>query len=300
VSTEEDVLDDLGQAPPAELCFAEGLGRRDGGEAQRRGRSWTQLCEDLRTLGDELVVDLAEVTADDGRVASLCEGWDVRDVVVHLVVGDDLAFRTLQGEDCFPDPTDDEDILQSESNARVERLAALDLANAVDRFRSGRERLLGRIAELGPAELSEPVSWASKPITTFSMVQSRVMETWVHGWDLRHPLGIPMPFDDRAWWLTDIGVRHVPYALAKAGVEPRPIELSVSLTGPGGGSWRRSVGVSTSTASPPASVRICGPSWAWAVLVSRRWPGRGTAQAALSVDGGEAGGAVVEHARAFA
>ena len=139
------------------------------------------------------------------------------------MVGDDLASRTLQGEDCFPESTDDEQVLQSESRARVERLGPLDLEAAVAQFRVGRHRLLGQLAD-SQADLRENVSWASKPISTFSMIQSRLMETWVHGWDLRHPLGIPTSFDDRAWWLTDIGVRHVPYSLAKAGIVAGPGE----------------------------------------------------------------------------
>ncbi|WP_433496635.1 maleylpyruvate isomerase N-terminal domain-containing protein [Sphaerimonospora sp. CA-214678] len=298
--TEDDVISDAGQALPPELCFAPDLGRQGDDGARRRTRSWAQLCHDLRTLSDELGAGLEKLTTEDGRATSLCEGWDVRDVVVHLVVGDDLALRTLQGEDCFPDPTDDEHILQSESRARVERLAQLDLATAIDRFRSGRERLLNQIIELGPPDAGERVSWASKPISTFSMIQSRLMETWVHGWDLRHPLGIPMRFDDRAWWVADIGVRHVPYSLTKAGIDPGPVELSVSLVGLGGGSWTRVLVASASTASPPTSVRISGPAWAWVVLVSRRWPGRAGAQTALRVDAGELGRAVVEQARAFA
>ena len=284
--------------PPAELCFASGRAPEDGDEERRRGRSWTQLADDLATLSEELVADLEELTTRHGRTTSLCEGWDVRDVVVHLVVGDDLASRTLQGEDCFPHPTDDEQVLQSESRARVERLGPLDLEAAVERFRVGRHRLLGQLAGLSQADLRENVSWASKPISTFSMVQSRLMETWVHGWDLRHPLGIPTSFDDRAWWLTDIGVRHVPYSLAKAGVVAGPVELTVSLDGPAGGSWTRTFAGAAETR--PSSVRVSGPAWAWAVLVTRRWPGRASAREALRVGPAGLGGTLLEHARSFA
>ena len=70
----------------------------DGRAGERRARDWGRLLADLGTMGDDLFADLDGITVAGARTASLCPGWSVRDVVVHFVVGDELARRALQGE----------------------------------------------------------------------------------------------------------------------------------------------------------------------------------------------------------
>jgi hypothetical protein len=62
----------------------------------RRRREWAQLLADMRSLSDELYRDLTRIDARSAAAPSLCTGWDVRDVVVHLLTGDDLARRGPQ------------------------------------------------------------------------------------------------------------------------------------------------------------------------------------------------------------
>jgi hypothetical protein len=71
-----------------------------------------------------------------------------------------------------------------------------------------------------------------------ALVQSRLVEYWIHGWDIRWARGLPHPFDDRAWWLADACVRHVPYALEKQGAVAGA-RIRVSLFGVAGGEWDR-------------------------------------------------------------
>ena len=118
------------------------------------------------------------------------------------------------------------------------------------------------------------------------------METWVHGRDLRLPLHLPSPYDDRCWWVNDLGVRHVPYALAKAGLDP-DVGVDLMLEGPGGGEWRSAL-----AATIGGPVNISGPSWAWLVAVAQRAPGREDALAQFI--GPVAAGPVLETARAYA
>lgn len=287
--------------PPPEVQFTAVETTCPAAAERRRARSWSQLCDDLTSLSDELFEDLRMVTKDDGRMPALCAGWDVRDIVLHLVVGDDLAERSLLGYDCFPQPTHDEKTLQAQSRQRVAKARATDLSAAVDDFRRGRERLIDYLGGLLPAEQGEKVSWAARPISRFALVQSRLMETWIHGWDLRHPLARNTPFDDRAWWVADMGVRHVPYALAKEGVEVAAMALTFNLDGTGGGLWCREVGQTDAAAhTQPSPVLITGPSWAWVVAATRRRPGRSAALSALDVVPAEARAVLLGSARAFA
>lgn len=162
------------------------------------------------SLGDELTQDLARLTERQGEVGSQCTGWTVRDFVVHLSVGDDLAERSLRGENCFPSPTYDERSLQQDAFARVASVGQIDLAAAVAMFVERWRRLLDLIVGLPATAQGQPVEWVAKPLSRFALVQSRLMETWVHSWDLRQPLGLATAYDDRAWWVSDLGIRHVP------------------------------------------------------------------------------------------
>jgi uncharacterized protein (TIGR03083 family) len=109
------------------------------------------------------------------------------------------------------------------------------------------------------------VDWGAQPISRFSLIQSRLMETWVHGWDLRYGLGITHPYDDRAWWLSDLLVRHVPYALAKDGRPVPDADLKFELAGAGGGSWTRSIGT-----PPRRPLRLAGTALGWLAWGSGR------------------------------
>ena len=106
-------------------------GPRDAATALRRARDWDLLAEDLASLGSELQPDLAWLSPSTGKVESLCPGWTVRDIVVHLVVGDDLAVRTLAGENCFASPTVDESVLAHESRERVAEWEPVPVDEAV-------------------------------------------------------------------------------------------------------------------------------------------------------------------------
>jgi uncharacterized protein (TIGR03084 family) len=279
--------------PPA----AAGLltGPTDDGSTARRAREWVCLAEDLTTLDAELQRDLAGLSDTHGQVESLCPGWTVRDVVVHLVVGDALALRALSGEDCFPEKTADEEVLAKESLERVAAFGPVSLGMAVDRLVSGRRVLLEAIADIPETDRRERVPWVAGSVSRLALVQSRLMETWVHGRDLRLPLGLPSPYDDRCWWINDLGARHVPYSLAKAGLDVN-LTVALALDGPGGGEW--SIGTAPGSALTGAPVTIAGPSWAWLVASAQRAPGRAEALAHLAAPAKAR--PVVSTARSFA
>lgn len=258
-------MNDAGGAPPAELRLAV----RNGvaGAPERRSRNWKQLRSDLESMGNELIRDLAAMSGADHGTPSLCEGWTVRDVLLHLVAGD------LQATDALSTAAN-----YSRGSPLAEALGGGSAEDdppsvLVSRFAEGRRRLLKVAADIPPEGVSTYVPWVAGGITAFALVQARVMETWIHGWDMRWPLRIDQPFDDRCWWLADIAVRHVPYALRLADAPSASVDLRVRLDGVGGGVWDRQIG------QPPAHpVSIGGPAWAWVTWASRRDPAQMSSQ----------------------
>ena len=281
-------------APPEGTGLA-APGADDGLGARRRERSWDQLVSDLRSTGADLSGTLHSLDPVQGAAPSLCTGWTVRDVVLHLVVGDDLALRALEGERPLPEPTDDDEVLRDLAVRMVRAHGDVPLDEAVAMSDDRRARMLAAVAQLDEADLLREVPWAATGVSRRALVQSRLMETWIHGWDLRRPLGIPQPFDDRVWWVSDLAVRTLPYAFAKERRHPPAGTVRVTLDGPGGGTWERRL-----PDGGEGTVTVSGPSWAWLVLAGRRDVRPDLARGALTAAPGPAGAALLGAVRAFA
>lgn len=269
--------------------------RSDGGETARRRREWDRLVADLASMSEELFSDIDRPGVDP-ETPSLCPGWTVSDVVAHFVAGDELACRALAGENPFPGATDDDDALNELAAAFMAELGTLTITEAAARFRESRRKLLDTAMAIAPAEQKQLVPWAAKPIGRFALVQSRLMETWVHGWDFRWPLSLPQVLDDRAWWISDIAVRHLPYGLRKHRLAVPNVRVRVELEGPGGGEWVRDLagdGAAVETAE------IAGPAWAWITWTTRRHPGEAARQA-LTTSGSDHASTLLDVARCYA
>lgn len=120
---------------------------------------WPVVHEERRRL----VVDLAELPADRWETPSLCPGWDVHDVVAHLV---DTARTGRLGF----------------VRALVEARMDFDRANENGIAREKREdprETLEALREAAELTLTPP----AKPAT-------RLVEAIVHGEDIRRPLGM--------------------------------------------------------------------------------------------------------------
>lgn len=272
----------------------------DGAGDERRRREWDRLLADLASLSEELFDDIDRAEADPAT-ASLCPGWSVTDVVAHFVAGDDLARRALGGENPFPRATDDDEALNDFAATFMGALGDMTLTEASARFREARRELLETARAIPSADQKQLVPWAAKPIGRFALVQSRLMETWVHGWDFRWPLRAPQVLDDRAWWVSDIAVRHLPYGLRKHRMAVASARVRVALDGPGGGEWVRDLpgDGNGDGGDPKKTAEIAGPAWAWITWATRRHPGR-AARHALSTSGSKDAHTLLDVARCYA
>ncbi|MGZ4130036.1 MAG: hypothetical protein ACXVPR_04335 [Actinomycetota bacterium] len=70
------------------------------------------------------------------------------------------------------------------------------------------------------------------------LIQSRVIEWWLHGEDIRVGAGLEPNLQHWPIYLTnDMGIRMLPYALGLAGLSFPGASVQVDLEGMGGGSW---------------------------------------------------------------
>ena len=125
----------------------------------QRVRVWPTVHQERRALA----ADLERLTADEWRTASLCPGWDVHDVLAHLV--DTARTSRLSFVRDMAAARGDFDLANARGIAREKRPDARDT--------------LAALREVADLTRTPPAAAAT-----------RLVEAIVHGEDIRRPLGM--------------------------------------------------------------------------------------------------------------
>jgi uncharacterized protein (TIGR03086 family) len=141
------------------------------------------LLDPLATALDGTGQLVAAVTAEQWDLPTPCSDWTVRQLVNHVVGGNRLFTRVLHGE---PLPPRD----QLGRRAAEDQLGD-DPAGAYD---ASAGELLAALRAPGVLQRTWTVPAATLPGP--AVVHLRTVEILVHGWDLAHAIGRPMPFPD--------------------------------------------------------------------------------------------------------
>lgn len=243
---------------------------------------------------------------------SACAGWWNRDVVAHMAGQDTAAAQLLRG-----DPAEELDsyraTLGSDDPSTVDGLNAFLVNN-----RSGlpyREVLTmwGQAAEstLAYAGLLSEEAWRDErfpwllgSIAARYLLQSRIVEWWVHGEDIRATAGLGPQIQHWPIFLTiDMGVRMLPWTLGEAGLDLQGASVQIDVEGAGEGSWHWGLG-SGETPAPDkkADAYIQGRAPQFALVAAHRIPVDDVLDSGNVVLGGETDIAelVIRHIRAYA
>jgi uncharacterized protein (TIGR03083 family) len=239
-------------------------------------------------------------------------GWRNRDIVAHLAGTDVAAAALLGGEE----PSEIEEFLKSregdlslpvdEINAFMveKRREAPFRAVAMEWGRSA-DLLLRRAAEV-PADDWEGrrVPWIGGEFRLPYLIQSRVMEWWLHGEDVLAGGDNPPRFEHPPiYCVNDLGVRLIPYGLGLAGLAFPGSSIRITLEGVGEGTWHWGL---APRETPPADKEpdavITGRGYAFALVAGRRIPAEYYLAEGTLVTGGddELAETVLMHLRAFA
>jgi uncharacterized protein (TIGR03083 family) len=240
---------------------------------------------------------------------SVCEGWRNRDIVAHLAAQETAAAQLLLGEpasefDAFREANGGElwvnGFNESAVRARDEipaRQVARDWGRAADIF-------LEVAARLSDDEWrTRKVDWVAGEIGVRYLVQSRIIEWWLHGEDIREGTGLEEnPQHWPIYLANDMAIRMLPWSLGQAGLSFPGATLQVDLEGVGGGRWHW--GLSPGDAPPEdkkADAFVQGRALAFALAAGRRVPADAFLDDGNLVVGGDEALAIVvlEHLRAF-
>jgi uncharacterized protein (TIGR03084 family) len=192
----------------------------------------------LAAQQDELSTLLAGLSDDDWSAPTRCEGWDVADVVLHLVQTNEMAIGSATGR--F-----DEVVAElgrgagpagsiDEGAARlVDQHRGLAPADLLARWISGADRLQQALLSM---DLSTRVPWVAGDLSARTLATTRLAETWIHTGDVAGAVGVPQPPSDRLRLIARLAWRTLPYAFSSAGLTLAG-PVAFRLTSPDGGPW---------------------------------------------------------------
>ncbi|HJP65697.1 MAG TPA: maleylpyruvate isomerase family mycothiol-dependent enzyme [Actinomycetota bacterium] len=248
---------------------------------------------------------------DRWEAPSVSAGWRNRDIVAHMAADDVAAAsilagevpaefeeyqKTLEGEPFTLDGLNDWTV-QRRANEPF-RTVAVEWGRAADLF-------LTRAAKITPEEwATRKVTWVAGGIGVSYLVQSRVMEWWLHGQDIGAGADLPPRIEHPPiFCVNDLAVRMIPYALGLAGLSYPGKSVKVELTAAGGGTWH--YGLAAREAPPEdkePDVVIEGRGYPFALVAGRRVPAEYYRADGTILIGGDValGETILEHLRAFA
>jgi uncharacterized protein (TIGR03083 family) len=248
---------------------------------------------------------------DRWEAESVSPGWRNRDIVGHLAADDVLAAAVIGGES----PTELDEYMKSLDGApftidgfndwTLGRRADQPFRAVVGEWGRAADLFLARASKVPPEEWSSRrVRWVAGEIGVSYLVQSRVMEWWLHGEDLRAGAELePRIEHPPIFCVNDLAIRMIPYALGLEGLRFSGRSVMVELSAAGGGAWHYGL-APKETPDPgkePDTV-IKGRGYPFALVAGRRVPAEYyLASGEIAVGGDvELGETILHHLRAFA
>jgi uncharacterized protein (TIGR03083 family) len=192
---------------------------------------------------------------DTWELPSAAPGWWNRDVMAHLAAGDTAAAQLVAGdpaeelEEYRRELGDDPFTVDGWNAWTVGRRSGTDTREILDTWGRAAEALLvyaARLDDDGWRDARYP--WIAGDIAPTYLVQSRVVEWFLHGEDMRATNGVAQGWQI-GWqhWpvhLTiDLGVRMLPWALGQIGLDLQGQSVQIDVSGTGEGSWHWGLGV---------------------------------------------------------
>jgi uncharacterized protein (TIGR03083 family) len=187
---------------------------------------------------EALVELLAELEPSEWTKPTVCRGWDVRDVALHIVGGDFGNIAIRRDDVAYLKPTPDEDLVSFVNRINSEWVVAARrltprLIQELLRFTA--QPIHQCLTSVDRAAVDANVSWASPdPVPRWLDVAREYMERWVHQQHIRDAVGRPGQDGDQ-FVAPVIAASMFALPIALQAVRSGPVVVHVE--GPGGGSW---------------------------------------------------------------
>lgn len=240
---------------------------------------------------------------------SVCQGWRNRDIVAHLAAQDTAAAQLTAGEpavefDAFREANGGDLWVTGFNEWAVKTRAEIDDRTLIRDWGRAADAFLALTARMTEDDWrTTRVEWVAGEIAIRYLVQSRVIEWWLHGEDIRESAGLEENPQHWPVYLTnDLAIRMIPYSLSQAGLSHPGRSVMVELEGIGEGSWHWGLAareMPDATKKPDAFIQ--GRALAFALVAGRRVAASSYLDDGNLVVGGDEdlAIAILEHLHAF-
>ncbi len=178
------------------------------------GQSWDSLDDLFGSLTDE-----------QWATPSLCPGWTVRDIMIHLGAIEHMLSGEAPGSMVDSLPFD-------KVAAWINDVKDLDDGAAFERYRQIIATRRSELADLTQDQLALPSATPVGPGTYDRFMAIRVFDFWVHEQDIRVPLGLP---GHEAGPAAEMGIdeihRSLPYIVGKKIGLPDGKSITIEIDG---------------------------------------------------------------------
>lgn len=175
------------------------------------------------TSFDDVVGDL---TPDQWATPSLCPGWAVRDVVIHLGAIEYLLSGEVPGSMTEAVPF-------AKASEWMHRVRDLDDHAVLAAYREVIDTRRTEVAALTVDDLAQPSMTPVGPGTVGRFLNIRVFDYWVHEQDVRVPLGIPGHEEGPAAEMAIDEIQgSLPYIIGKKVGLPDGMAITIEVAGP--------------------------------------------------------------------
>lgn len=251
-------------------------------------------------------------TPESWEKMSEAAGWWNRDVVAHLLAQDYAAAQLLADEPAVEIDEYRERLREGQTftvdgfnDFVVNRRVELPTRQILSDWGKAADLLLRRASGLPDEQWqTRRVPWLAGEIGVKYLLQSRIVEWWVHGEDMRPASELPPAIEHEPVFVTnDLAIRMLPYALGLAGLSFPGRSVRIQLNGAGGGTWHWGLSAREAPGEnqKPDAV-IEGRGYSFARVASRRAPAEEDLENGNLVLGGDEvlAETVLRHVRAFA
>jgi uncharacterized protein (TIGR03083 family) len=181
---------------------------------------------------------------------SAAAGWWNRDVMAHLAAGDTLSAQLVAGEaptelDAYREHLGETPFTVDGFNAfTVDRRSGLSTREVLTLWGQAGESFLAHLARLSDDDWQDKrFDYVAGPIAARYLLQTRIVEWWLHGEDVRATNGLGPHYEHWPIFLTiDLAVRMLPWSLARAGLDLSGRTVRVVAEGAGEGQWHWGLG----------------------------------------------------------
>jgi uncharacterized protein (TIGR03083 family) len=272
------------------------LRSRTRGDLAAVSLSRTELIGVARAERDGLGRTIQFAPPGCWEAPSAYPGWWNRDVMAHLASQDYSAAQLLVGEraeelEDYREAHPDEPFSNADYNRLiVNRRSGLPYREVLTQWGRAADLLLEAAADISDDEWrGRAVRWRSDAIGIPYLIQSRVVEWWLHGDDIRLGAGMGLRVQHWPIYLTnDLAIRMLPWSFTREGVSGAGKTIRIDLEGAGGGSWHRSLGAAdVPDEGSTADAFIEGRALAFAKIAGRRAPADEALDEGTLVTGGD-------------